>query len=69
MPTNSTHKKYICIYCIGHVGRIGKHSAVPCDPCASTGKLTWKQLKKHIIELVPDNLIAIEMIERYELNS
>ena len=68
MPINSTGKKYDCMYCLGDGKKIAPFGFIICSSCGGKGKVTGKQLKRQIINQVPNNLNAIEMIEIYELN-
>ena len=70
MSANSTARIFKCLQCEGEGPiRMEFMSDIKCIECYGKGTLNEKEFKDQIIRLTSNNLLAIEMIERYELNS
>jgi len=59
---------YHCLFCNGDGFMMAVFEArVKCHGCKGKKYVTGNQLREQIIQLTPNNLKAIEMIEKYEL--
>ena len=65
----STTKRFDCWKCDGE-GTLGTifNLMVRCHRCRGKKYLTVGQFKAQIIQETPNNLVAIEMVTKYELN-